>query len=63
MFLYSLYWNFCFKMWKYYECFNLLIEEIFRNKDINEKINELNYENKEKDDRINLSNENNNYYN
>ena len=41
----------------------MLIEEIFRKKGINEKINELNYENKEKDDRINLSNENNNYYN
>ena len=42
------------------ECFNLLIEEIFRKKGINEKKNELNDENKEKDDKINLNNENNN---
>ena len=42
------------------ECFNLLIEEILKKKGINETINELNNENKEKDEKINLNNENNN---
>jgi small GTP-binding protein len=41
------------------ECFNLLIEEILKKKGINETINELNNENKEKDEKINLNNDNN----
>ncbi len=41
------------------ECFNLLIEEILKKKGINETINELNNENKEKIEKINLNINNN----